>query len=44
MKKIHFIIALFLFFGKGIKAQISVATIFSDNMVLQQNTKIPGWG
>lgn len=44
MKKIHFIIALFLFFVKGSQAQVTVATIFSDNMVLQQNAKIPVWG
>ena len=44
MKKIHLIIALFLFLGNLIQAQITVASIFSDNMVLQQNTKIPVWG
>ena len=26
------------------QAQTSVATIFSDNMVLQRNAKIPVWG
>jgi len=26
------------------KAQTSVASIFSDNMVLQRNAKIPVWG
>lgn len=44
MKTIHFIIALILFLGNGIQAQVDVASIFSDNMVLQQNTKIPVWG
>lgn len=40
----YFIIALFLFLGNFIQAQTTVASIFSDNMVLQQNVKIPVWG
>ena len=44
MKKKYFVIALFLFIGTFIQAQTSVASIFSDNMVLQQNVKIPIWG
>lgn len=44
MKKKYFVIALFLFLGTFIQAQTSVASIFSDNMVLQQNVKIPVWG
>jgi sialate O-acetylesterase len=44
MKQNYFVIALFLFLGTFIQAQTSVASIFSDNMVLQQNVKIPVWG
>lgn len=44
MKQKFFVFALFLFLGNFIQAQTTVASIFSDNMVLQQNVKIPVWG
>lgn len=44
MKSKYLIAVLFLWFGNTIQAQLTVASIFSDNMVLQRNTKIPVWG
>lgn len=44
MKQKHFIITVFLFLGNFIQSQTSVASIFSDNMVLQRNIEIPVWG
>ena len=43
MKKQHIIIVL-LFLSNITLAQMAVASIFSDNMVLQRNVKIPIWG
>lgn len=42
MKKIYF--ALFLLASISIQAQVTVASIFADNMVLQRHVKIPVWG
>ncbi len=43
MKK-TLIIFFIILFGNSIQAKVTVATIFSDNMVLQRNTTIPIWG
>ncbi len=43
MKK-HYLLGFFLLLGNLIQAQISIASIFSDNMVLQRNISIPVWG
>ena len=42
MKK--FIILLLLLFVGQIQGQATLASIFSDNMVLQRQAKIPIWG
>jgi sialate O-acetylesterase len=42
MKKILLIICLISFFL--VRGEVSLASIFSDNMVLQRNSKIPVWG
>ena len=44
MKTLPFFLALLLCFLNKTQAQISGASIFSDNMVLQRNVKIPVWG
>jgi sialate O-acetylesterase len=38
------IIILLFFFHKNLSAQLSVAKVFSDNMVLQQNSEVNIWG
>ncbi len=44
MKKRYFIFILLLVGCFSVKAKVTIASIFSDNMVLQRNTKIPIWG
>ena len=44
MKIRNSILALLFCFVNTLQAQFSVASIFSDNMVLQRNVKIPVWG
>lgn len=40
----NYIILLLLLLVNQIQAQVTLASIFSDNMVLQRHTKIPIWG
>jgi len=40
----RFFLILFLFYGTLANATVSLPNFFSDNMVLQRNTKIPIWG
>lgn len=42
--KVGTIIYLFLVISISLQAQISLPSVFCDNMVLQQNTKVPIWG
>ena len=42
MKKFLLIVLLISFFS--VQGEVSLASIFSDNMVLQRNSKIPVWG
>lgn len=44
MKKIVLSLIVFLFASFGSKAQVQVADIFSDNMVLQRNMDVNIWG
>lgn len=44
MKNHYFIFILLLVGCFSSKAKVTIASIFSDNMVLQRNTKIPIWG
>lgn len=43
MKKLFFVVLIMLN-SFSTKAQVTVAKIFADNMVLQRNTAIPVWG
>ncbi|RLD51572.1 MAG: 9-O-acetylesterase, partial [Bacteroidetes bacterium] len=43
MKKIK-LIALFVLFTGSLLAQITLPALFSDNMVLQQQSEAPFWG
>lgn len=38
------IICVFLFLGIQVNAQIELPALFSDNMILQQQTQVPVWG
>ena len=40
----NFFLLLSLLFSNGLSAQLSVAKLFSDNMVLQQNAEVSIWG
>ena len=42
--KWHFFLLITFISSFALQAQIKVAAIFSDNMVLQRHTKIPVWG
>ncbi|MDO8317494.1 MAG: sialate O-acetylesterase [Flavobacterium sp.] len=44
MKKQYLFLLVILISSISINAQVSVAKIFADNMVLQRNTPIPVWG
>jgi sialate O-acetylesterase len=45
MRKLHTIVfSMLLFWNFSLQAKIIVAGIFSNNMVLQRNAKIPIWG
>jgi len=44
MKKHHLFLLVILISSISINAQVTVAKIFTDNMVLQRNTSIPVWG
>ena len=44
MKNCYFIFTLLLVECFSVKAKVTIASIFSNNMVLQRNTKIPIWG
>lgn len=44
MKNSYFIFILLLVGCFSSKAKVTIASIFSDNMVLQRNAKIPIWG
>lgn len=44
MKKQYLFLLVILISSSSINAQVAVAKIFTDNMVLQRNTPIPVWG
>jgi sialate O-acetylesterase len=44
MKKQYLFLLILLICNGSINAQVAVAKIFTDNMVLQRNTPIPVWG
>jgi sialate O-acetylesterase len=44
MKKHSFFILLFLFVCSFLSAQVKLGALFTDNMVLQQQTTVPVWG
>lgn len=44
MKRLYFAIMLWTVCGITTQGQVRLAQIFSDNMVLQRNVKIPVWG
>ena len=42
--KWHFLLLITFISSFALEAQVKVAAIFSDNMVLQRHSKIPVWG